>query len=194
MKLRDSGMPEENYWESLFDIPLVLARLGIDSTTRDVAELGCGYGTFALPVARAIGGKLYTFDIEGIMVRRTLERARQAGIRNIVCRKRDVMEFGFDVPDPVDAVLLFNILHSQQPVRLLRHARATIRPGGTVLVIHWRTNVSTPRGPVLDIRPGPEQIVAWARQVDKLSCKHGVLELPPWHYGLVLQRIDAGSG
>jgi hypothetical protein len=31
MKIRDSGMPEEAYWESLFDVPLVLARLGIDA-------------------------------------------------------------------------------------------------------------------------------------------------------------------
>ena len=34
----------------------------------DVAELGCGYGTFAVPVARAISGTVYTFDIDPVMV------------------------------------------------------------------------------------------------------------------------------
>jgi len=41
MKIRDSGMPEEAYWETLVDVPLILERLGI-ARFRDVAELGCG--------------------------------------------------------------------------------------------------------------------------------------------------------
>ena len=30
----------------------------------DVAELGCGYGTFTLPLARRIGGTVHTLDID----------------------------------------------------------------------------------------------------------------------------------
>jgi putative endonuclease len=30
MKVRDSGMPEQDYWESLLDVPMILERLGID--------------------------------------------------------------------------------------------------------------------------------------------------------------------
>jgi hypothetical protein len=30
MRLRDSGMPDESYWETLFDVPLILNALGID--------------------------------------------------------------------------------------------------------------------------------------------------------------------
>ena len=56
-------MPDESYWESLFDVPLIVTRLGIDRF-HDVAELGCGYGTFSIPVAKAIGGTLYTFDVD----------------------------------------------------------------------------------------------------------------------------------
>ena len=43
MRIRESGMPEEGYWESLFDVDLVLNRLGIGRSLRDVAELGCGH-------------------------------------------------------------------------------------------------------------------------------------------------------
>ncbi len=43
MKVRESGMPEEAYWESLFDIETILDRLGIDGSLGDVIELGCGY-------------------------------------------------------------------------------------------------------------------------------------------------------
>ena len=130
--MRDSGMPDEAYWESLFDVPLIISRLGIQRF-RDVAELGCGYGTFSIPVARAISGTLYTFDMDPSMVARTRERGR--GLR-ITAAVRDVMVEGFGVQ--ADAVLLFNILHCEEPVTLLRRAAEALKPGGEVLVIHWR--------------------------------------------------------
>jgi len=180
MKIRDSGMPDEAYWESLFDVPLILSRLGIERF-KDVAELGCGYGTFSIPIAKAIGGTLYTFDVDPTMVDRTLER--ESGLRILAC-VRDVMEQGFGVV--VDAVLLFNILHCEQPVTLLRHGREALREGGEVLVIHWRHDIATPRGPAADIRPSPDQIATWAVQAGLTAGK--AIRLPPWHFGMVLKR------
>jgi SAM-dependent methyltransferase len=177
MKIRDSGMPDEAYWETLFDVPLILSRLGIDRF-HDVAELGCGYGTFTIPVAEAIGGTLYTFDVEPEMIARTKERA--AGLR-VACELRDVIRSGFGVQ--VDAALLFNILHCEQPIRLLQHTAAS---APNVLVIHWRHG-ETPRGPSLDIRPRPEQIVEWAAAAGLMTIGEPI-DLPPWHYGLKLSR------
>lgn len=97
MKVRDSGMPDEDYWESLFDVPLVLDRLGIDGTLGAGVELGCGYGTFTMPVASRIQGTLATFDIEDSMVARTRTRSAGAGLRNVVCEKWDVLKSGFPV-------------------------------------------------------------------------------------------------
>ncbi len=189
MKMRDSGMPEEVYWETLLDVPLILDRLGVNSTLRDVVELGCGYGTFSLPVARRIIGTLTTVDIEPEMVRRTTERAMEAGISNLRCELRDVMKDGFGVgAASQDAALLFNILHCEQPVVLLAEAARVVRPGGGVLVIHWRYDPATPRGPSLDIRPRPKQIMAWAAQTGAWVGDGGVLDLPPWHYGIRLMR------
>jgi SAM-dependent methyltransferase len=182
MRIRDSGMPDEAYWESLFDVPLILSRLGI-THFQDVAELGCGYGTFSIPVATAIKGTLYTFDVDPIMIART--KARAGGLP-IVCEQRDVMELGFGVK--VDAVLLFNILHCEQPGQLLQHAREALRKNGQVLVIHWRYG-ETPRGPSLDIRPRPEQAIEWAKECG-LQLTGEVLDLSPWHYGL---RFSAAS-
>jgi SAM-dependent methyltransferase len=68
MKVRDSGMPEEAYWESLFDIPLILDSFAIGTGIGDVVEFGCGYGTFTVPVARRISGLLHALDIEPDMV------------------------------------------------------------------------------------------------------------------------------
>jgi SAM-dependent methyltransferase len=191
MKLRDSGMPDEAYWESLFDVPLVLARLGIDARLQDVAEFGCGYGTFTIPIARAIKGSIHTFDIEPDMVSRTCQRALEAGLKNVICRQRDVMEHGFDVPGPVDAALLFNILHCDDPGRLIEHAAAIVRPSGAVLAIHWTSNRATPRGPNLDIRPKPQQIVRWAETGRQVAWTGETLDLPPWHFGVAFTRLSA---
>ncbi len=181
MKIRESGMPDEAFWEALFDVPLILSELGIDRF-HDVAELGCGYGTFSIPVAQAISGTLYTFDVDPAMVGRTVERGAGLRIVSDVC---DVMERGFGVS--VDVVLLFNILHCEQPVTLLHHARNALRKGGEVLVIHWRRDIVTPRGPALKIRPEADQIVNWALETG-LQKVGPTIDLPPWHYGMRFSR------
>jgi ubiquinone/menaquinone biosynthesis C-methylase UbiE len=77
MKIRDSGMPDEAYWESLHNVPSIVEWMDLKGC-RDVAELGCGYGTFTVPVAKAIKGTLYTFDVDPAMIART--RARASGL------------------------------------------------------------------------------------------------------------------
>jgi SAM-dependent methyltransferase len=192
MKLRESGMPEQAYWETLFDIDLTLDRLRIDHRLRDVVELGCGYGTFTLPVARRITGRIRTSDIDPSMVERTAQRAAKEGVENIICELRDVFQDGYGVePSSQDACLLFNILHCESPQRLLEEAVRVLRPEGLVHVIHWRHDPATPRGPGMDIRPHPEQIIRWASAAGLSSPLDGVLDLPPWHYGIRFRRRTA---
>jgi len=189
MKLRESGMPAEDYWETLFDADVILERFQLGSVPGDVVELGCGYGTFTLPLARRISGQVHTFDIDGKMVERTTQRASSAGIRNIQAAKRDILVHGYGLPDGSCAAgLLFNILHGESPVELLRDTTRTLRPGGILAVIHWRTDIATPRGPSAEIRPRPEQIVAWATAVEGIRLTDGPFELPPYHYGLTFAR------
>ena len=189
MKLRESGMPEESYWESLLDVELILDRLEIDGRLRNVIELGCGYGTFTIPVARRISGVLTTFDIDGAMVERTRERAIEAGVSNVLYVVGDVFADGFGgEAGGKDACLLFNILHGEDPLRLLQEAARVVRPAGLVPVIHWRHDPATPRGPSMEIRPRPEQIMAWARRAGLVAPPSPVLDLPPWHYGIRFNR------
>ncbi len=187
MKYRDSGMPEEAFWESLFDVPLILERLGIDAGISSALELGCGYGTFTLPVAARISGVLHTVDVDAAMVRRTRERVAELGVRNVHVAERDVVSEGFGVPaHSQDACLLFNILHGEQPVALLETARAALRDHGRIFVIHWRHDQSTPRGPSLDIRPTPEKCVAWGEEAALRLVSEPAIQLPPYHFGLIL--------
>lgn len=189
MKLRESGMPDRDYWESLLDVPRILDRFGFGADTGDVAELGCGYGTFTVPLARRIRGAVHAFDIEPGMVDETQQRAVNAGVLNVHGSTRDVFVDGFGLDDGAcDACLLFNILHGESPVDILREAHRVVRPGGTIAVIHWRTDIDTPRGPAAEIRPTPEQILQWAEAAGDLVPRQGPFLLPPWHYGIHLMR------
>lgn len=191
MKVRDSGMPERDYWETLFDVPAILAALGVDRRINSVAEVGSGYGTFTVPVAAKISGTLHAFDIESAMIAETGARVRAADLRNVKLSQRDVVADGFGLAaGSVDAVLLFNILHAENPATLLRASAQVLSPNGRVLVIHWRSDVPTPRGPDLSIRPRPEQIVQWADETGLLTAREPAQILPPWHFGLTLSRVS----
>jgi SAM-dependent methyltransferase len=189
VKLRESGMPEEAYWKTLFNVELILDRLGIDSTLRDVAELGCGYGIFTSPVARRISGMLRAYDIDPAMVERANWRLADAGSQNGLCVERDVFMDGFGLPSKSqDACLLFNILHCEEPVRLLEEAARVIHQGGVIHVIHWRSDIETPRGPSLDIRPKPEQVITWAGAASLDVVAPAIIDLLPWHYGIRFRK------
>jgi SAM-dependent methyltransferase len=188
MLLRESGMPPQDYWETLLDVPRILDAFGFSPATGDVAELGCGYGTFTLPLAQRIGGRVLAIDLDPAMVAATRARTAAAGLHNLDASVRDVLAAGFGAPPgSCDAALLFNILHCEEPGAVLRAARAVVRPGGLVAIIHWRSDLATPRGPTAEIRPRPEQIFAWAAEAG-LAADGESFALPPWHFGLKLRR------
>ncbi|MBK8477208.1 MAG: class I SAM-dependent methyltransferase [Opitutaceae bacterium] len=190
MKYRESGMPEVRYWESLFDIEAVLDVFGFDSSTGAVAELGCGYGTFTLPLAQRTGAPVHAFDIEPEMAAATRARAEAAGMANVAVSMRDVFAEGFGLDSgSCGACLLFNILHGEAPVPALCEAGRVVRPGGMVAVIHWRSDLATPRGPSLEIRPRPEQIVAWAEECGGLAVEGEPQCVGPWHFALRLRKL-----
>ncbi|OGS60099.1 MAG: hypothetical protein A3J79_05485 [Elusimicrobia bacterium RIFOXYB2_FULL_62_6] len=194
MKVRDSSMPEAGYWESLFDVPLILDRMGVDASVRDLAEFGCGYGTFTLPAAERITGALYALDLdeEAMVVARA--RAAAAGAGNIVFSRRDFLEEGTGLPDAgVDYVMLFNILHHEQPAEIVEEARRVLKPGGRIGAIHWIHSAATPRGPALDIRPKPDAIIELMRRHGFRPAQEHPIDLPPWHYGVLALKLPAAS-
>jgi SAM-dependent methyltransferase len=188
MKIRDSGMPDERMWEAFFDASLVLRRLGLSSTTGDVADLGCGYGTFSIPAAQLTNGTVHAFDIDPEMIAATAARARSLCLSNVAAIERDFVAEGTGLKeDSVAYAMLFNVLHAEDAAGLLREAFRVLRPDGVLGIIHWVHDAGTPRGPDLSIRPRPEQCSTWARQVGFVSRESPIL-LPPYHYGLVARK------
>ncbi len=185
MKVRDSGMPEADYWETLFDIPLILDALGVNNSVSNAVEFGCGHGTFAVPAAHRIVGRLYALDLEPDMIEATRRRAEREGVTNLELIQRDFIGQGTGLTDEsVDYAMLFNILHAEEPLILLREARRILRPGGHVGVIHWNYDPATPRGPSMDIRPRPEDCRQWVEDAG-FVVEQPYINLPPHHYGIL---------
>lgn len=193
MKIRDSGMPDREIWESFFEPAQVLRRLGFSSTTMDVADLGCGFGTFSIAAARLTSGTVYAFDIDRDMIEATDAKARSLGLSNVRAIERDFVAEGTGLSEQVVGyAMLFNVLHAEDAVSLLREAFRIVRPQGVLGVIHWVHDAGTPRGPDLSIRPRPEQCSAWGAEVGFVLEGSPIL-LPPYHYGLVLRKADRPS-
>ena len=89
MKIRESGMPKEEEWNKFFDPPKILSLLGLGQNVVDVADFGCGYGTFTIPAARIIRGKIYAFDTELEMIEATKKKARELCLDNVEAVLRD---------------------------------------------------------------------------------------------------------
>lgn len=189
MKARESGMPDGSQWESFFNPRCIVERLDCRGLSGDIVEFGCGYGTFTIPAAQLNTGRLIALDIEPAMVTETMNKAAESGLRNVVAEQRDFVAAGCGRPDQsVSYAMLFNILHIEDPVRLLREAYRALAPGGLVGIIHWRSDVPTPRGPSPDIRPLPEQCRAWGETAGLEFVRYESLCCCSWHWGLIMRR------
>ena len=185
MKVRDSGMPDEAMWAGFFDARQILAELDFRVANADVVDFGCGYGTFSVAAARLTNGTVYALDIEAGMITAAAAKAASFGLDNVKTIERDFVAEGTGLPDAsTDYAMFFNILHAEEPVALLREALRVLRPAGKVAVIHWNHDPKTPRGPVLSIRPQPEQCRTWIRQAG-FALVTPTVPLPPHHYGLL---------
>ncbi|MFW9596641.1 MAG: class I SAM-dependent methyltransferase [Paludibacter sp.] len=189
MKVRDSGMPEEAIWNDFFNVDFLLSELNIDSQITDLVEIGSGYGTFTIPAARLIKGKLYAFDIEDEMIDVLNQKIEKEQVYNIVSAKRDILIHTTGLTEnSIDYLMLFNILHHESPLEFINEAYRILKPNGKIGIIHWRSDISTPRGPELTIRPKPEQITTWFdKQKFRIDKQPFIIE--PYHFGIVIQKL-----
>ncbi len=181
-------MPVEKMWQTFFSPTETLQALGLHRSMANVVDFGCGYGTFTIPAAQLINGTVHAFDIEPEMIEETKRKAERTGLANIKLYLRDFITDGTRLSDAsVDYVMLYNILHTEDPSRLLFESFRILREGGTVGIMHWNYDPKTPRGPPMNIRPKPEQCAQWAETVGFIITKRHV-NLPPYHYGIVAEK------
>jgi len=102
-----------------------------------VADIGAGSGWFTVRAARRVGnsGRVYAVDINPSYLDYISDRARKDKLPNIhtILGKSDDPLLA---PNSLDAVLLMKTYHEvSQPIVLLRHVRAAMRPGARLGII-----------------------------------------------------------
>lgn len=182
-------MPAEKMWADFFNVDLILYELHINSDIQNLVEIGCGYGTFTIPAARLITGKLHAFDIEKEMIDLVGQKITNEHLKNVSIELKDVLIQTTGLPDnSMDYVMLFNILHNDSPIDFFTEAYRILKSNGKVGILHWRSDLSTPRGPDLRIRPKPDQILQWIDRL-KFNIEKEPVIIEPYHFGLVLSKL-----
>jgi len=187
MRIRDSEMPPEETWAKYFKPGETLQQFGLSHGVKDVADFGCGYGTFTIPAAQIIDGKIYALDIEPEMIKTIERKARESGLNNVVAVLRDFVQEGSGLEDSsVDFVFLFNILHAENPAVILKEAHRILNSGGKAGIIHWNYDEKIGDRAFLEILPKPEQCMQWAEAAGFHFVNQ--LNLEPYHFGLLMQK------
>ena len=114
-------------------MPDVLTRLESAQHAR-IADVGCGQGFSTLALAAAfLDAHIDGIDADEASIADARARAAEAGVNG---RVRFVHADAAELEGPYELITMFEALHDMaDPVAALRAARASLAPGGTVLVV-----------------------------------------------------------
>lgn len=115
-----------------------------------VAEVGSGTGQFTIRMAKKVGeaGRVYAIDVEPRMLDVLAERAAAAKAYGVVGLLAP--EGGGLPPEPVDAILMVNVLHHvHDRADYLRALATRLRPGGRLAIVDFHER-ELPIGPPPD--------------------------------------------
>ena len=143
------------------------------SQARSVLNCCCGWGAYALPIARLLspGATLHAVDLWAEGIERLKEEASREGLHNVTALVADV---GKSIPlddDSVDLCLVATALHDliQDGTHqgAIREIKRDLRPDGRLAVTEFKKKEGPP-GPPLSIRLSP-------RELEEILGAHGLL-------------------
>lgn len=197
-KFPATGMPDNDWWQALWPDPEgVLRRLGIDFGV-SILDLCCGDGHFTAPMAHIVGGigRVMAVDLDADMIEQAKIRVAAAGIPATAVRwiQCDACDFAKSVPSNPEYVFIANTFHGvPDKQQLARDVFNMLKPGGQFAIVNWHhrskddtTVLGLPRGPETKMRMSPEAVMDEVLPVGFRL--HGIVELPPYHYGIVFDK------
>ena len=171
--------PRRDAWQKPHEVIQALA----PKPDAAIADIGAGTGYFTLRFAHQVPqGRVYAVDVEPAMVQHLAQRARDAGLHNVVA-----VHAGTDdprLPQKVDLIVFVDVYHHVgNRDRYLRRLREVLQPGGRVAVIDFR--LDAPVGPPRNARIAPAQVRAEFDQAGyRLARDHDFL---PHQYFLIFE-------
>ncbi len=119
-------------------------------------DVGCGIGLQAVQLAEALGpsGHVTGLDLSAQLLQHANRLAEQSGVaERIAFHVGDMNELPFDNGSfdwlwSVDCVGYA----ASEPLRLMRELRRVVKPGGTLAILVWSSQMLLPGHPVLEAR------------------------------------------
>lgn len=146
-----------------WDPPRFIAHFGLE-TGQSVLDLGSGPGFWTLPLAEIVGpaGNVWALDASQDMLDALASRNPPAQVHLLRTELPKVA-----LPDhSIDLAWTAFVFHEvEPPEELARELHRVLKPAGRVLVLDWRTDAKSEKGPPRAHRLSPGQVVAWLRGV-----------------------------
>lgn len=192
-----TAMPDKSWWSVLWPDPDSTVRtLGIKAEMT-VVDLCCGDGHFTAPLAELVNGKVYALDIDPEMLNQARSEVTRWGASVIEWLCADARDISELIPHDIDYVLIANTFHGvPDKTALAQTVARVLKPDGLFAIVNWHrlpreqtTVLDKPRGPNTEMRMSPDDVRAVVEPVGfQLT---DLVELPPYHYGVVFQKALA---
>ena len=119
-------------------------------------DLGCGTGFFSVPMAEIAGktGKVYGVDDSADLLDYLRSKNPPS---NLTLIQKDVRRTGLDA-EIADFCMLAFILHEVKDTEVITEAYRLLKPGGRLMVVEWRADSESSKGPPKSIRLTEEKV------------------------------------
>lgn len=191
-----TAMPDRDWWQALWPDPEgTLRSIGATSGMRAV-DLCCGDGYFTAPLARIVSpGAVFAVDLAEEMLQQARAEVAAQGVQNVTFLQGDARDLARLLEDPADLVLIANTFHGvPDKTALAVQARRVLKADGRFVVINWHAMpreqtpvLGAPRGPRAEMRMTPDAALEVVRPAGFRKAE--LVELPPYHYGLILAPV-----
>ena len=144
--------PQRDAWQKPHEVIQAL-ELKPDAV---IADIGAGTGYFTLRFAHMVPqGRVYGVDTEQNMVQHLADRAKGAGVKNVVALHAAPDDPR--LPEAVDLIIFVDVYHHiADRTRYFTKLRKALRPGGRIAIIDFR--LDSPVGPPVSARIAPERV------------------------------------
>ena len=126
---------------------------------QQVADVGCGPGYFAIPLAKYLyKGCLYAVDVQEKMleiVQRQAKKNRLQGVKTVLSKENSI-----PLEDALmDGVLCAGVLHeASKPNSLFKEMTRLLKPTGWLAILEWRPMEEPQVGPPTKVRIEPQRV------------------------------------
>ena len=188
-------MPTAGWWEALWPDPAgVLATLGLRSGM-NVIDLCSGDGWFTLQIGK-VARHVSAIDIDPNLLKVARHRLAESGVTNCDFIAGDAYDIA-KLAGPADFVFMANAFHGvPDRSRLAQAVGNALKAAGYFAIVNWHKRpreetpiLGEPRGPKTELRMSPEETVKPVEGPELKFIK--IVEVPPYHYGVVFKRFDA---